>query len=165
MHWYRAVALDLDGTLTTGGWPAPAVLDAIATVRDQGVRVLLVTGRILSELDVEFPGHVDPFDLVVAENGCVQRTADGTRLLADPVEPALLDRLHAVGIGVSRGQVLLATAADADHIALDAIVADAVKTAETRTVAPHSVHVHRRPPIRWRHLRRRRAGATPGIRT
>ena len=121
VHWYRAVALDLDGTLTTGGWPAPAVLDAIAAVREKGVRVLLVTGRILSDLDVEFPGLANRFDLVVAENGCVLRGANGSRLLADPVEPALLERLHDVGIGVSRGQVLLATAADAGHIALDAI--------------------------------------------
>lgn len=121
MRWYRAVALDLDGTLTTGGWPAPAVLDGLAALRADGVRVLLVTGRILADLDVEFPNLADRFDVVVAENGCVLRTADWTRPLAEPVAPALLDRLHDAGIGVRRGQVLLATDASADHIALDAI--------------------------------------------
>jgi len=121
LRWYRAVALDLDGTLTTGGWPVTAVLDGIAALRADGVRVLLVTGRILADLDVEFPNLADRFDVVVAENGCVLRTADWTRPLADPLEPTLLDRLHDSGIGVRRGQVLLATHASADHVALDAI--------------------------------------------
>lgn len=66
MRWYRAVALDLDGTLTTGDWPQPAVLDRIAALRADGVRMLLITGRILADLDVEFPGLADRFDVVVA---------------------------------------------------------------------------------------------------
>lgn len=121
MRWYRAVALDLDGTLTGGGWPTPAVLDSIDTLRADGVRTLLVTGRILADLDVEFPGLTGHFDLVVAENGCVLRTDDWTQTLAEPIEPALLDRLHDSGVSARRGDVLLATAATADHIALDAI--------------------------------------------
>jgi hypothetical protein len=61
--------------------------------------------------------------MVVAENGCVLRTADWARSLAEPVDPALLERLHAAGVAVRRGQVLLATEADARHAALDAVEA------------------------------------------
>jgi hydroxymethylpyrimidine pyrophosphatase-like HAD family hydrolase len=121
VRWYRAVALDLDGTLTLGGWPSPVVLDAIATARRQGLRVLLVTGRILADLQLDFPGLADRFDLVVAENGAVLRGPDWTRLLAEPVPAAVLRRLHEAGVRVRQGQVLLACDAAADHIALDAV--------------------------------------------
>lgn len=121
MRWYRAVALDLDGTLSDGGWPAPEAMGRIDALRTDGVRVLLVTGRILAELDVEFPGLADHFDAVVGENGAVLRVGDWTRRLAEPLDPALLDRLHAAGVSVRRGEVLLAGPASADHIALDAI--------------------------------------------
>jgi hydroxymethylpyrimidine pyrophosphatase-like HAD family hydrolase len=50
----RAVALDYDGTLAMEGGPTPAVLDAIAETRARGLRVVLVTGRILSELRAVF---------------------------------------------------------------------------------------------------------------
>ena len=121
MRWYRAVAVDLDGTLTTGGWPVASVFEAIRATRAHGVRLLLVTGRILSELDVEFPGLAAHFDVVVAENGCVLRQNGLARPLADPLAPQLLDRLHAAGVAARRGLVLLATDASADHLALDAI--------------------------------------------
>jgi hydroxymethylpyrimidine pyrophosphatase-like HAD family hydrolase len=120
-RWFRAVALDLDGTLTTGGWPPATVLAEIAAMRADGVRVLLVTGRILSELGEELPGLVDHFDLVVAENGCVLRTGGAVRLLADPVDTAVLNRLRSSAVPVRQGDVLLATEAEADHVALDAI--------------------------------------------
>lgn len=121
MRWYRAVALDLDGTLTSGGWPSGVMLDAIDTARRDGVRVRLVTGRILADLQVEFPGLADRFDLVVAENGAVLRTPDWARPLADPVPSAVLQRLHEAGVRVRQGQVLLACDAAADHIALDVV--------------------------------------------
>ncbi|GAA0808255.1 phosphoglycolate phosphatase [Spirilliplanes yamanashiensis] len=121
MRWYRAVALDLDGTLTSGGRPGAAVLDGIARLRDDGVVAALVTGRILAELDAEFPGLADAFDVVVAENGCVLRTADWSRRLAEPVDAALAHRLRRAGHPVVRGEVLLASTAAADHVALDAV--------------------------------------------
>lgn len=42
VRWFRAVAMDLDGTLTLGGWPAAPVLNAIATLRADGVRTPMV---------------------------------------------------------------------------------------------------------------------------
>ncbi len=42
--YFRAVAMDFDGTLTSGGRPADDVLDAIAETRAAGRRAILVTG-------------------------------------------------------------------------------------------------------------------------
>ncbi|SCL20725.1 hypothetical protein GA0074692_0962 [Micromonospora pallida] len=121
MRWYRAVAFDLDGTLTTGGSPSAAVLDRIAALRDDGVRMLLVTGRNLAHLEADFPGLANRFDLVVAENGCVLRTDDAVRHLVDPVEPALLERLSSAGVAVGRGEVLLGAGADAYDAVVEAV--------------------------------------------
>ena len=78
----RAVALDYDGTLATDCGPTPAVLDAIAETRARGLRVVLVTGRILSELRAVFPDALDRFDAVVAENGAVIGVGRRERALA-----------------------------------------------------------------------------------
>lgn len=64
------LALDYDGTVATNDRLDPSVAAAIATLRGRGVKVLLVTGRILGELqrvahDLRF------VDAVVAENGAV----------------------------------------------------------------------------------------------
>ena len=59
-RYFQALAVDFDGTLTrTGGRPAPDVLDALRRFRDDGRRVLLVTGRILAELRADFPDVED----------------------------------------------------------------------------------------------------------
>ena len=57
MSFVRAVALDLDGTVAEHDRVLPTAPDAIDAVRDDGVAVVLATGRILSELD----GPVPPF--------------------------------------------------------------------------------------------------------
>ena len=70
--YLRVLALDYDGTLTHDGRrPDDDVLDALRDARDAGLTVLLVTGRILLELQESFPDVADHVDLIVAENGCV----------------------------------------------------------------------------------------------
>jgi trehalose-6-phosphatase len=91
----RAVALDYDGTLATDCGPTPAVLDAIAETRARGLRVVLVTGRILSELRAVFSDALDRFDAVVAENGAVIGVGRRERALAPPVDDALDEALGA----------------------------------------------------------------------
>lgn len=110
---FRAVAVDFDGTLAEGSRPAGEVLDAVAAARADGRAVVLVTGRIMSELRHGFPDVLDWFDLVVAENGAVVLGPQGERLLADPVDPALEDALVRRGVPVRCGEVLLAC--DAAH--------------------------------------------------
>jgi hydroxymethylpyrimidine pyrophosphatase-like HAD family hydrolase len=63
------IALDYDGTIARGDVLDPAVREAIALVRTQGI-VLLVTGRILDGLR-RVAGDLHFVDGVIAENGAV----------------------------------------------------------------------------------------------
>ena len=121
LRYYRAVALDLDGTITSGGPPDAAVLKAIRTARDTGIRILLVTGRIFADLDAEMPGLVGEFDAVVAENGAVLALNGVPTPLTEPVEPNLAQRLRELGVPMRTGQVLLACDGSAAHLAVDAV--------------------------------------------
>jgi hypothetical protein len=74
-----AVALDYDGTIAVDGVMDPAVRSAIAHLRDNGIAVLLVTGRRLADL-TDVAGDLSCFDVVVGENGASgsSRRPDGT---------------------------------------------------------------------------------------
>jgi len=100
--YFRAVAVDLDGTLADGE-VAPDTLAAVDQVRSQGVQVILVTGRIMSELRAAFPEVEHHVDAVVAENGAVVFTAAGVRELAAPVDPAVSASLTARGVTARKG--------------------------------------------------------------
>jgi hydroxymethylpyrimidine pyrophosphatase-like HAD family hydrolase len=115
-YYFHAIALDYDGTLTHVSRPDPSVLAAVREVRDTGRAVVLVTGRILSDLRADFPDVDGHFDAMVAENGAVLWTAAaGERPLANPVSRDLEDALMRRGVPLHRGRVLLAM--DAAHSA------------------------------------------------
>jgi hydroxymethylpyrimidine pyrophosphatase-like HAD family hydrolase len=107
---FRALATDFDGTLADGGAPDPDALDAIGRARADGMRVVLVTGRILSELLVVFPDVFDHVDSVVAENGAVLATRSGTQVLHPPMDDRLVPSLAARGVQLRQGLVLVACA-------------------------------------------------------
>ena len=112
MSWsVQAIAVDYDGTLTDSDVPDVAVLEAIRAVRAGGRAVVLVTGRILSELRAVFPEVDGEFDAIVAENGAVLADGDGVRNLAAPVDPALGQALAQREVTVRQGRVLLASKA------------------------------------------------------
>ena len=109
MQRYRAVAIDFDGTLTTGREPAPEVLKAVLDYRKGGGAVILCTGRILDELRSDFPDVNRHFDAIVGENGAVRWTPEaGERALATPVDEGLERALRAEGAAIRRGTVILA---------------------------------------------------------
>lgn len=110
--WCRAIALDYDGTLTAGARPTPAVLDALASWRRDGGRIVLVTGRTVAHLLTEFDDVANSVDLVVAENGAVLWDGTRTRLLAHPVEEALGNVLGLRGVPCRRGSVIYASRRD-----------------------------------------------------
>jgi hydroxymethylpyrimidine pyrophosphatase-like HAD family hydrolase len=119
--YFQAVAVDYDGTLTTGPVPDPGVLEAVQEVRAQGRLVILVTGRIFGELRADFPDVERAFDALVLENGAVL-VRDGTlRDLAPPVDPMLAAELAHRNVPLRQGRVLLACAARYDTIVHEAI--------------------------------------------
>ncbi|MGF1599205.1 MAG: HAD hydrolase family protein [Acidimicrobiales bacterium] len=119
--YFRAIAVDFDGTLTEGARPDQAVLDAIADARGDGIRVILVTGRILGELRHGFRDVDEHFDSIVAENGALISGPHGRRLLSDPVDEVLEDALLRRHVPIRAGEVLLACDAAHDRIVLEEI--------------------------------------------
>jgi hydroxymethylpyrimidine pyrophosphatase-like HAD family hydrolase len=118
---FRAVALDLDGTLTLGGPPDREVLDALARLRAGGMAIVLVTGRILAELVEVVPDVRTRFDAAVLENGGVLATQAFDRPLVRPVHPALRVALARRGVDVRAGEVLLAGAAQDEGAVLEEV--------------------------------------------
>lgn len=72
----RVIATDYDGTIAKDGALDPQVRKAIAEARKRGVLVVIVTGRILSELR-NVAGCLDFVDGIVAENGAVVALPSG----------------------------------------------------------------------------------------
>jgi hypothetical protein len=118
--WFRAIAIDYDGTLTEAAQPSAELLEALGRARHAaGLRLILVTGRILGELRRDFPDFADHFDLVVAENGAVLHGGGVARALTAPVPVGLDGALIHRGISFRRGQVLLACDGEYDLAVLE----------------------------------------------
>ena len=102
------IALDYDGTVARGDVLDPAVREAIAFARTQGIIVLLVTGRILDELR-RVAGDLHFVDGVIAENGAVIYFPDSgrTSTLAPLVPEGFIAELRRRGIPFSSGQCLV----------------------------------------------------------
>ena len=112
------LALDYDGTIATDAGVDPDVRAAIAQARTSGITVLLVTGRILSELR-RVAGDLHFVDGVVAENGGVVHFPDSehTSVLAPPVAPPLVSGFEAERLSFRVGQCLIdADAADGQRL-------------------------------------------------
>jgi hydroxymethylpyrimidine pyrophosphatase-like HAD family hydrolase len=112
------LALDYDGTIATDRGIDRDVRDAIAAARTSGITVLLVTGRILSELR-RAAGALDFVDGVVAENGAVVHfpDSDHTSVLGPRVPERLIRGLEADGIPFQAGDCLVdANAADGHRL-------------------------------------------------
>jgi hydroxymethylpyrimidine pyrophosphatase-like HAD family hydrolase len=106
--YFRAVAVDFDGTLADSDRPHPDALAALAKARADGLRVLIVTGRILADLRSAFPDADDYADVIIAENGAVLASGGEQRTLAVPVPDELAAALAEHGVACRRGDVLLA---------------------------------------------------------
>jgi hydroxymethylpyrimidine pyrophosphatase-like HAD family hydrolase len=101
------IALDYDGTIARHGRADPSVLEAVEHVRSRGIVVILVTGRILSELRRVLP-QTKLFDAIVAENGAVIAFPNGRRrTLARAPSPDLLDELSRRGVATDSGDCII----------------------------------------------------------
>jgi hypothetical protein len=109
---YRALACDYDGTLAEEGAIAAPVRTALARLRAAGVRVILVTGRRLDDLERVCADARALFEAIVAENGGIylRPPAGEPRPLGPSPPAALLARLRDRGVEpVAAGAVLVAT--------------------------------------------------------
>jgi hypothetical protein len=119
--YFKAIAIDFDGTLTEGGRPEQHVLASLAEARDAGMALLLVTGRVVSDLLHVFPDAEQWFDVIVAENGAVIRRGGVSNALTEPVPLELDGPLVERGVFFQRGQVLLACSSDDELLVLEQV--------------------------------------------
>ncbi len=117
-----ALALDYDGTIAVDGVLEHSVRDAIATARETGVAVILVTGRRVADLH-RVVGDLACFDVIVAENGAVlEFPASGRHVvLSHPPNQRFVDELHRRGVHVSVGETVIETDAAAAATALEVL--------------------------------------------
>ena len=107
-RYFHAVAVDFDGTLALDGRVEADTRGAIDEARDKGVRVVVVTGRILDELRGVVEDLEDFSDAVVAENGCVVWMPGRNWSAAKPIDGRLGEALTSAHINFRRGEVILA---------------------------------------------------------
>ncbi|QDV68788.1 phosphoglycolate phosphatase [Rosistilla carotiformis] len=117
----RVIATDYDGTIAIDGVLDPRVREAIGNARRRGVLVVIVSGRILSELR-EVAGDLDFVDGVVAENGAVIALPNGyTTLLGRSPDVALLSELTHRGIDFKVGRCVVEMDAEFADVAIELI--------------------------------------------
>ena len=120
---YLALCCDYDGTLADDGRVSSATLSAVERLRASGRKVVLVTGRVVAELQTVC-GRLDLFDRVVAENGaCLYNPAtDEERVLAARPPDIFIETLRRRGVKpLSIGQVIVAAWLPHETIVLNAI--------------------------------------------
>ena len=118
----QALATDYDGTIAHDGVVDDATIDALERARGAGVRLIMVTGRELSDLFNTF-AHAAVFDRIVAENGAVlyDPASQEIEVLAAAPPPGLLERLGEVRVPISVGHSIVATVEPYEHQVLAAI--------------------------------------------
>ncbi|MBI3967487.1 MAG: HAD family phosphatase, partial [Chloroflexi bacterium] len=94
----QVLALDYDGTIAQDGVLDPDVRAAIAEARAKGIFVVLITGRILSDLQ-RVAGDLRFVDAIVAENGAVLSfpARERSLLLGQPPPMVFLAQLARAG--------------------------------------------------------------------
>ena len=121
--FFAALATDYDGTLAQHGQVDGATRRAIEEIRQSGRKLILVTGRVLTDLASAF-GALDLFDAVVAENGGLLFVpAKKEEIpLAEPPPEALVARLRELGVTpLSVGRTIIATWEPNETLVLKAI--------------------------------------------
>ena len=119
---FRALATDYDGTIACEGHVDDPTLDALGRARNEGLRLILVTGREVGDLINTFT-HIDLFARIVAENGAVLLNPEIGELnvLGAPAPPELIDWLTRRSIPLSVGHTIVATVQPHERTVRDAI--------------------------------------------
>ena len=119
----HVVATDYDGTIAEANRVVGSTARALERVRATGRKLLLVTGRMLPDLQSVCPDLDRMFDAVVAENGALVYFPERReiRTLGDAPEPSLVDALRRRGVRLDVGSAIVATDAPFAEAALAAI--------------------------------------------
>lgn len=103
----NVLALDYDGTIALKGILDPTVKTAIIEARARGITVVLVTGRVLSDLK-RVAGDLGFLAAIVAENGAVlSLPAEPVQLLAPPPSDRLIKELKRRKIEFTTGECIV----------------------------------------------------------
>lgn len=108
---YLALATDYDGTIAHHSRVDEPTRAALKRMRETGRKIILVTGRMMSELREVCP-HLDLFERIVAENGALlyDPATKEEKVLAEPPPRAFIESLLAQGVdNVAAGRVIVAT--------------------------------------------------------
>jgi hydroxymethylpyrimidine pyrophosphatase-like HAD family hydrolase len=139
-----ALATDYDRTLATDGRVEPETLAALQRFRASGRKLILVTGRELSELKAVFPEHRS-FDRIVAENGALlfDPTAGTVTSLGPPADARVIVRLQTLGVApLSAGRSIIATHASsvaAVRSAIEGLELELVLNRESLMILPKGI--------------------------
>lgn len=120
---YFCLICDYDGTIAHDGYCAPSTVEALKRVRASGRRLVLATGRQLSELQAAFPEYAI-FDRIIAENGAIlyRPASNDCQVLADPPSAEFVEELRRRGVQpLSVGQCIVATWHPFESIVLEVI--------------------------------------------
>lgn len=120
---YRVLCTDYDGTIARHGVVDEPTIAALARLRDSGRKLIMVTGRELTELMSVFP-RLDLFERVVAENGALLYTpaTKEQRPLCEPPLPEFVAAMTARQVvPLSVGRTIVATREPYEKAALEVI--------------------------------------------
>ena len=119
---FEALATDYDGTIAHDGVVDQPTVDSLIRAREAGLRLIMVTGRELSDLFNTFE-HCALFDRIVAENGAVlyDPATQAVKVMAGAPPPALVERLRNETVPLSVGHAIVATVEPYEHQVLSAI--------------------------------------------
>ena len=119
---FAALAADYDGTLAENGHVAASTMEALRRLKSAGMRLIVVTGRWLEDLQHAFDAE-DLIDAVVAENGAVVflPKVELTLQIGGPPPHALVQILHDRGVPHSIGRGIISTSQPHQMTALEAI--------------------------------------------
>jgi hydroxymethylpyrimidine pyrophosphatase-like HAD family hydrolase len=119
---YAALATDYDGTIAYDGKVDDETTYALRQAKAEGLCLVMVTGRELTDLFNTFE-HSHLFDRIVAENGAVlyEPATKAVEAIAPPPPPALVEALERQSIPLSVGHSIVATVQPYEHHVLAAI--------------------------------------------
>src|SRR5258705_1031213 len=109
--YFLAIATDYDGTIAHDGSVKTETVAALKQFKESGRRLILVTGRDLTDLKRAF-FEIKIFDRIVAENGALiyDPSTEEERMIAPPPPAIFVERLKQLKVEpISVGRSIVAT--------------------------------------------------------